>query len=111
MKTAVVFKPGVVKATVVEISPVVSFEKRAIMFKVETIPVVPVPGRVIVISVSGEVGFTGSRSGIVASFIYRGGSGYICASIYYAGGRNISPVYRDPYNGMSETYAGADIDL
>ena len=57
-------KPGVVEATMVEISPVLSFEKRTIVFEVETIPVVAVPGRIIIIGIPWKIGFTDGGSDI-----------------------------------------------
>jgi hypothetical protein len=67
VKSAVVCEPRVVEATMIEISPVVSFEERAVVIEVETIPVVTVPGRIIIISIAGEIGFKHRGSGIVSA--------------------------------------------
>jgi hypothetical protein len=64
VEATVMFEPGVVKSTMVEVSPVVSFEERTVVCEVETIMVVTVPGRIVIISVSGEIRFTNSRSDI-----------------------------------------------
>ena len=66
----------VVKTSVVEVSPVVSFKGRAIVFKVEPITIVPIPCGVIIISVAGEISFDDVRSGIIAICIDRGRSIY-----------------------------------
>ena len=67
-------EPCVVEAAAREISPVVSFEERTIVFEVETIPVVTVPGRIVVVRVSGEIGFTDGGGRIVSARVYRSGS-------------------------------------
>jgi hypothetical protein len=97
------FEPAVVETTTVEISPMVSFEERTIVFEVETIPVVPVPGRIIIISIAGEFGFTDSGGCIVSTLVYRSGS--VCAGINH----RRSDI--DPGCGYAKTYAGADKNL
>jgi hypothetical protein len=74
-------EPRVVEATVIEISPVVSFEERTVVFKVETIPVVAVPGRIVIIGIAWEIGFDHRRSGIVSACV--NGSGSDIAGINY----------------------------
>jgi hypothetical protein len=69
VEATVMFEPGVVKTFPVEISPMVPFEERTVVFEVETIPVVAVPGRIVIISISGEIGFTNGWSGIVSAHI------------------------------------------
>jgi hypothetical protein len=104
------FEPCVVKPTMEEISPVVPFEERTIVVEVEPIPVVAVPGRVVIISIAGEFSFTNSRGCIVSVRVYRSGSDI--------------PGIKDrcrsdkgpPNNGEPDTYmakadAGADINL
>jgi hypothetical protein len=103
VEAAVMFKPCVVKSTMEEISPVVPFEERTIVFEVEPIPVMPVPGRVVIISIAGEVGFADSRGCIVSVCVYRSGS--ICTGIYDRGG----DIY--PWCGYAKTYAGSDKNL
>jgi hypothetical protein len=97
------FEPAVVETTTVEISPMVPFEERTIVFEVETIPVVPVPGRIIIISIAGEFGFTDSGGCIVSTLVYRSGS--VCAGI------NDRRSDIDPGCGYAKTYAGADKNL
>jgi hypothetical protein len=58
----------------VEIGPVVSFEERTIVFEVETIPIVTVPGRVVIVSIAGKIGFTDGWGCIVSACVYRSGS-------------------------------------
>ena len=86
MGSAVVYEPGTVEAAVVKICPMVSFESGAIVFEVEPIPVVAVPGGVVIIGVSGEIGFTDGRFGIIS------------AGVYGCGGDV------DPGSGNTETY-------
>jgi hypothetical protein len=96
-------EPGVVKTPTVEISPVVPFEERTIVFEVEPIPVVPVPGRVVIISIAGEIGFADSGGCIVSACVYRSGS--VCTGIYDRRG----DIY--PWCGYAKTYAGPDKNL
>jgi hypothetical protein len=74
VEAAVMCEPYVVEATMVKISPVVSFEERTIVFEVETIPVVTVPGRIVIISIAGEIGFTDGWGRIVSACVNRSGS-------------------------------------
>jgi len=71
--TAVVVKTRVVKTSAVEISPVVSFEDRTIVFEVYAIPEVTVPGGIIIVDISGIVGFTDFRVGIITAVAVIGG--------------------------------------
>jgi len=80
-KPAVVYEPGVVKMTAIEVSPVVPFKERTVVFEVKTIPVVAVPGRIIIVGVSGEVGFYDSRSGKIAICINRRRCGRIGGTV------------------------------
>ena len=79
MISTVVCEPRVVEMTAIKVGPVVSFKERTIVFEVETVPVVTIPGRVVIISVPGELGFTDSGSGIITICINRcrSGCGYI----------------------------------
>lgn len=54
VEAVVTCEPCVVEASMVEISPMVSFKERTVVFEVETIPKVTVPGRVVVVRISGE---------------------------------------------------------
>jgi hypothetical protein len=71
--TAVMVKTRVVKTSAVEISPMVSFEKRTVVLEVYAVPVVTVPRWVVVVDVSGVIGFTNLRIGIIAAVIFRRG--------------------------------------
>jgi hypothetical protein len=94
----VVYEPGVVEMTAVKVGPVVSFKERTVVFEVETIPVVTIPGRVVIVGITGEIGFTNSRSGIIAIGINR----YGCGSDHDTGGRNPkSYVCTDEYLGIT----------
>ena len=97
-------EPGVVKTTAVEVCSVLPFEEGAVVCEIEPVPVVAVPGRIIIIGISGEIGFTDSRCGIVATLIHRR-SGSVCIGIDDRA-RGI-----DPGCGYAQTYAGADIYL
>ncbi len=89
-----VYEPGVVEMPAMEVSPVVSFKERTVVFEIEPIPVVPVPGRIVIVGVSGEIGFTDSRRGIVTIRVNRCGCRRIGGTVnngrgsdYDAGGR------------------------
>jgi hypothetical protein len=81
MRTTVVNKPDVVEMTTIEVAPVVSFKQRTVVFEVETISVVTVPGRIVIIGISGEIGFTNRRSGIITVCVNRCGCGRICGTV------------------------------
>lgn len=113
-EATIVCEPGVVKTTTVEISPVVSFEERTIVVEIEPVPVVPVPGRIIIISVAGEFGFTNGRGRKVSARIYRSGSDI--AAINYRSGSDKGPANNgEPDTCMRESdasaNAGANINL
>jgi hypothetical protein len=103
VKAAVVCEPCMVEAAAIEIRSMVSFEERTIVFEVETIPVVAVPGRIVVVCVSGEIGFTDSRGRIVSACVYRSGSDIACI--------NNRRMNIDSWRGYAKTYAGADENL
>ena len=97
-------EPVMVKPSVEEISPMVSFEDGAVVFEVYAIPVVTVPYRIIVIDVSGEIGFTDGRIGIIAAVI--DGSRLIDNGRGYRRGCN-----KDPGMGYAEAKVSAYIYL
>ena len=103
-------EPCVVEATTIEISPVVSFEVRTVVFEVETIPVVTVPGRIVIISIAGEIRFKDGGGRIVSACIYRSGSN-IAAINYGCRSDKRTANNREPDTCMSEPDAGADICL
>jgi hypothetical protein len=64
----------VVKTTAaVEERPVISLEPGTIVLEVDVVAIVTVPGRVVIINITGELGLTNLRGGIVASIISRCG--------------------------------------
>jgi hypothetical protein len=67
--TAVMVETGVIKTSTVEIGAVVPFENGAVVLEVYAIPVVTVPGGVIIIDVSREIGFAHSGVGVIAAII------------------------------------------
>jgi hypothetical protein len=69
-------KATIVKTTAVKISGIPSFKERAIVSIVIVIPVVTVPGRIVIINISGEL-----------VFIHYAGSSRICILILIYGGR------------------------
>ena len=85
---------GVVKTSVVEVSSVVSFKERAIVFKVEPVMVVTIPGGVIIIGIAGKICFAYCGGGIIATCIDNG-----CR---YGGS------YVNPGSWNAEPNAGAD---
>jgi hypothetical protein len=94
------FETFVVKTSMVEISGMISFEERAIMGEVETIPIVAVPGRIIIIGISGKISFADGRGGIVSIRS-------IGVSVYdRSRSCDINPGY-----GQAEANTGADKDL
>jgi hypothetical protein len=80
-KSTGVYEPGVVEMTAIEVGPVVSFKERTVMCEVETIPVVTIPGRVVIVGVSGKLRFTDRRSGIITVRINRSGCGRISSTV------------------------------
>jgi len=68
-------EPCVVEATMIEISPVVSFEERTIVCEVETIPVVTVPCRIVIISIAWEIRFEDGGGCIISACEYRSDKG------------------------------------
>ena len=101
MISTVVCEPRVVEMTAIKVGPVVSFKERTIVFEVETVPVVTIPGRVVIISVPGEIGFTDCGSGIIAIRINRCGCGRIGGTV-----NNGSRSDNDPGCGYIEPGCG-----
>jgi hypothetical protein len=58
-------KPAIVKTTTVKISGIPSFKERPIVSIVIVIPIVTVPGRIIIISISGEFVIIRHRAGSI----------------------------------------------
>jgi hypothetical protein len=104
MVATVVYEPGVVKMTAIKVGPVVPFKERTIVREVETIPVVTVPGRVVIISVPGEFGFANCGSGIITIRINRCGCGRIGGTVTNGGGSDNDPGcgYIEPGRGNPE---------
>jgi hypothetical protein len=105
MKATVVYEPGVVEMTAIKVSPVVSFKERTIVFEVKTVPVVTIPGRVVIVSVPGEIGFTDRGSGIIAIRIDRCGRWRIGGTVNNGGWSDNDPGcgYIEPGCGNPET--------
>ena len=72
-KCAVMFPMCVVKCPMIEVSGVVSVEERAIVCEIDPVAKVTIPGRIIIIGISGEIGFDDGRSGVIAICINRSG--------------------------------------
>ena len=72
-KSTVMFPMCVVKCPMIEISGVVSVEEGAIVFKINPVVKVTIPGRIIIICIAGEICFVNGGSGIVAIRIDRSG--------------------------------------
>jgi hypothetical protein len=103
-------EPCAVEAATIEISPVVSFKERTVVFEIETIPVVTVPGRIVIISIAGEIRFKNARGRIVSASVYRSGSDI--AAINYGRRSDKGPANNgEPDTCMPESDAGADINL
>jgi hypothetical protein len=71
--TTVMLETGMIEPAMVEICGVVSIEERPIVFVIDPVAIVTAPGRIVIIGVSGEIGFDNGGSGIVATCIYRSG--------------------------------------
>jgi len=71
--TTIVFPTSVVKASAIEIGSVVSFKPGTIVLEVDPVAVVTGPGRVVVIDITGVLGFTNFGGGIIAAAISRSG--------------------------------------
>ena len=114
-----VFKTFMVKTTTAEIFPVFPFKIRTVVRKVETIPVMSVPGRVIVISITREFVFVnyGCRSivSILADWrrrgifilVHRGGRRILILVNYHRSG----PGNNHPGRANAEAKMGVDIYL
>ena len=100
METAVVCEPGVVKMTTIKVGPVVPFKERTVVFEVETVPVVAVPGRIAIVGISGELGFTDGRSGIITVRIDRCGRGHISGTVNNGCGSYNDTGNRNPESDM-----------
>jgi len=87
-----VFPAVAVEPSAVEIFPVVSHEIGAIVFEVTPVPIVATPCRVVIIDITGELGFTNGRRGIISAFIYRG-------RLFINGGRFLIDRSRSGVNG------------
>ena len=72
-KSTFMFPMCVVKCPMIEISGVVSVEEGAIVFEINPVVKVTIPGRIIIISIAGEICFDDGGSGIVAICIDRSG--------------------------------------
>ena len=80
-ETTIMCEPGVVEMTAIEVGPVVPFKQRTVVFEVETISVVTIPDRVVIVGVSGEIRFTNRRCGIITVRIDRSGCGRIRGTV------------------------------
>jgi hypothetical protein len=87
VESTVVFEPGVVEMTTIKVPPVVSFKERTVVFEVETVPVVTVPCRIVIVSIPGEIDFTDRWSGIITVRINRYGYGRISGTVDNGCGR------------------------
>ena len=85
-----------VETTAVEIGPVISFKPGTIVFEVDAVAIVAAPGRVVIISVPGEIGFTDCGSGIIAIRINRCGCGRIGGTVNNGGWSDNDPGCRNP---------------
>jgi hypothetical protein len=85
-KTAAVAttKPAIVETTAVKITGIPSFKKRAIVVVIVIIPVVTVPGRIIIVSIPGEFIFVYRTTGKT----YTGIHIYLCVAL---GGNQAGP--------------------
>ena len=63
-------KPAIVKTAAVKVPRIPSFKKWPVVGIVIVIPVVTVPGRIVIISISGELVFIGNRAGSVGISIW-----------------------------------------
>jgi hypothetical protein len=62
-----------VETTAIEIAPVFSFKVGTIVLEVDAIPIVAVPGRILIVDIAGELGFANGRRRIVSTVVYRCG--------------------------------------
>jgi len=69
--TAVMIELEVVKTPADEIVPVFSLEERTVVREVYTIPVVTVPCRIVIVYITGEIGFASRRIGIISAVVFR----------------------------------------
>jgi len=69
--TAVMIELEVVKTPADEIVPVFSLEERTVVREVYTIPVVAIPCRIVIVYITGEIGFASRRIGIISAVVFR----------------------------------------
>jgi uncharacterized membrane protein YgdD (TMEM256/DUF423 family) len=110
-----VFKSGVVKTSVVEISVVVSFKVGTIVGIVKAIAIVSVPGGIGIIGISGELVLI--CNAIISVLVYRGWCGGIaiiagwCALIYDRSRGDISGAGRNIHSCAGDTEANVCVDI
>ena len=106
-KSAVMFPSGVIETAVIEISGVVSVEDRPVVFKIDAVMIVAIPGRIVIISITGEIGFTDCGIGVISAVINRRGGRSRCGGVY-GRGRWDRPSHINPGNGNPETNMRTD---
>ena len=110
--TTFVFVPGMVEGPAIKICPVIPFEIRTVVCIVETVAEVAVPGRIVIVGISGIISFTYYRcgGGSVSIFILVDRSWFLVNGsrllIYYG---RCSYIY--PGAGKAETKMCVDINL
>jgi hypothetical protein len=96
--------PGVIEPTMIEICGVISVESATIVFEIDPVMIVTIPGRIIVVSIARELCFDHSRSGIVPPCINRSGSNISRSGRIYSGCRDsgsyINSGSRNPETNM-----------
>lgn len=100
---ALVFESFMVEPAAIEVVPVVSFEIGAIVFEVEAVAIVAVPGGVVIVGVAGEFGLADGRSCIVSTLVHRGG--FINGGRFINGSRFVNRGRCDIYPGARDTEA------
>jgi hypothetical protein len=60
-----------IEPAMIEVSGMISIEERTIVLEIDPVAIVTAPGRIVIISISGEIGFDDGGSGIVARGGYR----------------------------------------
>jgi len=99
----------VIEAAAIEIGPVVSFEIWPVVGEVNAVAVVTVPGWIVIIGISGEIGLACGGRCIVAAVIFRRGGRRIGITVNNGGGNGGG--YNDSRSGNPEADAGAYVYL
>jgi hypothetical protein len=106
--TPIMVETRVIETSAIEICAVGSFENGTIVFEVYAIPVVTIPGGIIIIDISGIVGLTDLRVRIIAAVVAAVINGCLLIN-YRRSYRRRADI--DPPTGYAKTHVSIYIHL